>query len=408
MPPTTESATPETVPETNVAEVLTQNFAGLNDADGSVDDTKDFLDSFFDEEPAKPTEDEASESSEKPDETHAVEEKPAEEKPESSETPAAGDEDMPEGLTDRRKTEWRDLKAARKEAEKQANDYKSRAAELEKQLGDAKKELAAVPELREKAKFFEEAEQELAVARVEGTREYKETISGPLKAIDQSMESIAKDNNVSVEKIFDALEEPDPAKRRAALKEVTADMDDVDRQEVYQASRDVQVLLAKRAEIHAKASEAAKESKAAQDARAAEESRRAKSQFEAAVDQAVDGLAERIPVKALVPEGQDSAAWLANIADQAKASEFEGGRKAYAVTAALLLPKVNAKLNDSLGKIKTLEARIAELTDKGASVTVGDDTPSASAETGDPFEAMAQDLGTPGIHRDVLSRLASV
>jgi hypothetical protein len=408
MPPTTESATPATVPETNVAEVLMQNFAGLNDADGSADDTNEFLSSFFDEGESKPAEEEAPESAEKPDEAPAVEEKPAEEKPESAEKHAADEEDMPKGLTDRRKAEWRDLKAAQKAAEKEALDHRSRAIALEKQLEEAKRELAEVPELREKAKFFEEAEQELAIARVEGTREYKETISGPLKAIDQSMESIAKDNNVSVEKIFDALEEPDPAKRRAALKEVTADMDDVDRQEVYQASRDVQVLLAKRAEIHAKASEAAKESKAAQDARAAEETRRAKSQFEAAVDQAVEGLAERIQVKALVPEGQDPTAWLANIADQAKASEFEGGRKAYAVTAALLLPKVNAKLNDSLGKIKTLEARIAEMTDKGAPVNVGDETPGADVEVGDPFEAMARDLGTPGIQRDVLSRLASV
>ncbi len=387
--PIVEPAAPSALAEvrnSNVAEALAENFKAF-DAGGDEEPEDFFADIAKDFDGDKPAEEEPAE--EKPSE----EDKPAEEKP------AEDEDDIPPNLNDKRKAEWRELRASREEARIARQKAERLLAERDK-------------ELQEKAKFVEEAEKELAISRVEGTREFKETVDQPLKAIEKAMSTIAKDAGVSVEKLYDALEEPDFEKRRAALKEVTADMDDMDRQEVYSAAKETQILLSRRAEIFAKATEAAKEAKAVQEARAAKEAERAKAEFNTAVEKAVGMFGEKKVLSALVGEGETAEQVAESVLAKVKQSGYDGasvGTKAYAAAAGVILPKVVSKLNTALAEAQTLRERVAELSKQGASVSTGEPKSGDSGDdTGEPFEDLARDMGSPGASVDVVGRLKSV
>lgn len=400
--PIVEPAAPSALAEvrnSNVAEALAENFKAF-DAGGDEEPEDFFADIAKDFDGDKPAEEEPAE--EKPSE----EDKPAEEKP------AEDEDDIPPNLNDKRKAEWRELKASREEAQTARQEAERLLAERDKELADLKAKVASLPELQEKAKFAEEAEKELAISRVEGTREFKETVDQPLKAIEKAMSTIAKDAGVSVEKLYDALEEPDFEKRRAALKEVTADMDDMDRQEVYSAAKETQILLSRRAEIFAKATEAAKEAKAVQEARAAKEAERAKAEFNTAVEKAVGMFGEKKVLSALVGEGETAEQVAESVLAKVKQSGYDGasvGTKAYAAAAGVILPKVVSKLNTALAEAQTLRERVAELSKQGASVSTGEPKSGDSGDdTGEPFEDLARDMGSPGASVDVVGRLKSV
>ncbi|HNV10615.1 MAG TPA: hypothetical protein PKN27_04700 [Propionibacteriaceae bacterium] len=387
--PIVEPAAPSALAEvrnSNVAEALAENFKAF-DAGGDEEPEDFFADIAKDFDGDKPAEEEPAE--EKPSE----EDKPAEEKP------AEDEDDIPPNLNDKRKAEWRELRASREEARIARQKAERLLAERDK-------------ELQEKTKFVEEAEKELAISRVEGTREFKETVDQPLKAIEKAMSTIAKDAGVSVEKLYDALEEPDFEKRRAALKEVTADMDDMDRQEVYSAAKETQILLSRRAEIFAKATEAAKEAKAVQEARAAKEAERAKAEFNTAVEKAVGMFGEKKVLSALVGEGETAEQVAESVLAKVKQSGYDGasvGTKAYAAAAGVILPKVVSKLNTALAEAQTLRERVAELSKQGASVSTGEPKSGDSGDdTGEPFEDLARDMGSPGASVDVVGRLKSV
>ena len=387
--PIVEPAAPSALAEvrnSNVAEALAENFKAF-DAGGDEEPEDFFADIAKDFDGDKPAEEEPAE--EKPSE----EDKPAEEKP------AEDEDDIPPNLNDKRKAEWRELRASREEAKIARQKAERLLAERDK-------------ELQEKAKFVEEAEKELAISRVEGTREFKETVDQPLKAIEKAMSTIAKDAGVSAEKLYDALEEPDFEKRRAALKEVTADMDDMDRQEVYSAAKETQILLSRRAEIFAKATEAAKEAKAVQEARAAKEAERAKAEFNTAVEKAVGMFGEKKVLSALVGEGETAEQVAESVLAKVKQSGYDGasvGTKAYAAAAGVILPKVVSKLNTALAEAQTLRERVAELSKQGASVSTGEPKSGDSGDdTGEPFEDLARDMGSPGASVDVVGRLKSV
>jgi len=387
--PIVEPAAPSALAEvrnSNVAEALAENFKAF-DAGGDEEPEDFFADIAKDFDGDKPAEEEPAE--EKPSE----EDKPAEEKP------AEDEDDIPPNLNDKRKAEWRELRASREEARIARQKAERLLAERDK-------------ELQEKTKFVEEAEKELAISRVEGTREFKETVDQPLKAIEKAMSTIAKDAGVSVEKLYDALEEPDFEKRRAALKEVTADMDDMDRQEVYSAAKETQILLSRRAEIFAKAAEAAKEAKAVQEARAAKEAERAKAEFNTAVEKAVGMFGEKKVLSALVGEGETAEQVAESVLAKVKQSGYDGasvGTKAYAAAAGVILPKVVSKLNTALAEAQTLRERVAELSKQGASVSTGElKSGDSGDDTGEPFEDLARDMGSPGASVDVVGRLKSV
>jgi len=159
--------------------------------------------------------------------------------------------------------DWKRLRTAAKEhksaAEKAAKEKEEALKPLQEELAELRLRAAKLPEYEEKAKFVEEAERELAISRIESTREYKDSFLAPMNAIAKSAVELAKANEIDGDAVLDAISERDPASRRKRLKEVTAGLDDIDRTEILTMAADTQALLAKSDKMRENAVEASKE-----------------------------------------------------------------------------------------------------------------------------------------------------
>ena len=268
--------------------------------------------------------------------------------------PGKGSEAAKKGWTELKKT--RDI--LRTERDEKIAELKARDTELE----DLRKKVAELPELSERAKFAEEAERELAVARVEGTREYKASIEKPLIAIEASAKEIAEANDLKVDDLLDVLSERDPAKRREALRNVLAVMDDVDKPTFNQMVLDTQHLLNKRDEIRENAFNARKEleERTRQDETKAQEKNR--KAYESAVDHSFSELKKRIPFVAL-EDGETADGVFDSALTKTRTIDFDKApaeTKAFAAAAGVLLPRITKQNVYLQEKVKQLEARIAE------------------------------------------------
>jgi hypothetical protein len=283
-----------------------------------------------------------------------------------------------------------ELRAERDRAAKEIQDRDARLAELEKQV-------AQLPELSEKAKYVEETEKELAIARVEGTRDFKETILKPLEAIQTAAEALAKSNDIKLDDMLDVFTELDPVKQREGLKELIAGLDSVDQLEIAQMAKDSRMLLLKREEILTRATEARKELEERNRQRETVAQKERREAFEKSVDHTISELKTRIPFVPLV-DGETAEAMFAAIAEKAKESDFDAAptsTKAVAAAATYLLPRVTRQLVESQAEIKKLRERIKAGNSSKPQVG-GTTSPPASAggnDDGDFMDSFTDILG---------------
>lgn len=327
-------------------------------------------------------------------ETPAPEEKPVETPP--TETPAEETEKdeideikAPAGASEKTVKGMADLK-------KMAKDFKQKAeaaeklrtqelADRDKRIAELEEKMAALPELSEKAKFAEEAERELAISRVEATREYKATIDAPLVAIEKAALAIATANDIPADTILDAITEPDGAKRRELMKGVIANLDDLDKQEVLRMAGDTQELLRKRDEIRNRATDALKEQEERQKATETLTKKQAREAFEREAENTVAELRKRLPFIPIA-DGETADNVFTALLTKAKATDLDSAsvtNKAFAAASAIFLPRMAKQLAKVQEENKTLLARIAE-GNKGRA-TVTDKAEAPITEGGDFF-----------------------
>lgn len=150
---------------------------------------------------------------------------------------------QPENLKPEAQTAWarltkdlRDARAKLKELETKSSEATPNSTE---QL-DLKSQLESLKAERD------EYENELRFSRLEATKEYKTAVTEPLTAIQKDVMDIAKLYEMDPTKIYAAMVEPDAAKRRALLKEATANFDPVDSLAVRQKAEDLQKVFERR------------------------------------------------------------------------------------------------------------------------------------------------------------------
>jgi len=273
--------------------------------------------------------------------------------------------DMPPGKgSQASKDGWNKLKATAKDFKtKFETAEKTRAEELaarDAELEVLRKQVANLPELSERAKLADDAEKELAISRVEGTREYKETIEAPLIAIEDAAEAIAKANNVNFDDILDALTERDITKRRELLEDLMTGLRDTDKFDIIQMAKDTQQILTKRDNIRSRAAEARKELEAITQANETKAQKKAREDFESATAHSVSELRKRVPFIAL-NEGETADSVFDAILAKAKESNLDtanAATKAFAATAGVLLPRVTKQLIHAQEEVRKLQARI--------------------------------------------------
>ena len=150
----------------------------------------------------------------------------------------------PENLKPEAQTAWarltKDLREARtklKEMEGKVSDAPTNSVEqidLQNQLNILKQER-------------DEYENELKFSRLESTKEYKQAVTEPLNGIQKEVSDISKlYEGVDPRNIYAAMVEPDPAKRRALLKEATSAFDPVDSLAIRSKAEELQKVFERR------------------------------------------------------------------------------------------------------------------------------------------------------------------
>lgn len=379
---------------------------------GSEGSTSDFLAAFDDAIKIQVGEG-ASEAT--PPVTPAAETPPA---PEAAQTEATEDEEfqieLPKTASVASKDHFNKIKQSAKTYKEEAR-VKSEAllerervlAEKEARIAELEKSVAKLPELEEKTKFVEEAERELAIARVEGTQEYKNAVEKPLSAIAEAADVIAKANDIDFDKLVSVLGERDPLKQREALNEIVAGLSAVDQMEVVRMAQDTRQLLAKQQEIRERAVEARKEIEKLTTETTAKQQQQAREAFVKASTETVEELKKRVPFLSLA-EGETADAVFSNIADQVGKIDLDAAdprTKAFAAAAGVLLPRVVKQFRQLQAELETYKNRVKETT--AASPKVGGTATPPARQDVDLPTAVAQTLGLKSItpSGNVLDRL---
>jgi hypothetical protein len=356
-----------------------------------TDDLTEFAHSFtVDEpetnpvEPEKPTETPPVEP-EKPTETP---EKPAEEEEnpfkteEKAEKPAV-EEEIPEKPGS--KASWDILRASRDRHKAEAEEKAALLQERETEFAELKAKAARAAELEDKLKAFDEQEKELALARVESTLEYKNTIEAPLKAIGEQVEILTTSNEGDVGAVRRMLVEADPAKQRALLKEITSGWDEIDRIDLKKMAEDARVILDKQDAMRANSHAAAKEQKEIAAQREAEQKETVRKEYAKATSEAVKSVREKVPFTPLV-EGETEDDRYSVLSQKVAQVDFDAQTpraKALAVASTFALPQA----------IRTIEARDAEITSlKEALTKATKDKPSVSPKADTPADEGEKDF----------------
>lgn len=149
----------------------------------------------------------------------------------------------PDNLKPEAQTAWarltKDLRDARSKI-KELEAKTSAAPEASVEQVDLKAQLDALKAERD------EYENELRFTRLESTKEYKQAVTEPLSVIQKEVADIAGLYEADPRLIYSAMVEPDAAKRRAMLKEATANFDPVDSLAVRQKAEDLQKVFERR------------------------------------------------------------------------------------------------------------------------------------------------------------------
>ena len=185
-----------------------------------------------------------------------IEEKTAEEPAQKTQEEKTIEEALPDVKSPAAQTAFAKLTKELREAKAKLKDFESKVATrteaVEDKGGDVKTD-SQLAEYQAKLEQFqkerEELEGELRLTKVEATREYKTAVGDPIKQTVQTITDIAKVYELRPNSILDAAQEPDGAKRRTILKELTSDMDPVDALAVRTKVDDLALLNSKREEM---------------------------------------------------------------------------------------------------------------------------------------------------------------
>jgi hypothetical protein len=143
----------------------------------------------------------------------------------------------------------REQKRLIKELETKASEADALRAEAAKAKADLDAAKAnpetTTRELAEIRAKYEEAQKELSVSRIEATDLYKREVAGPKKAVEETIEQIATDNEIAVRDIYAALNAKTPKERAKALSDIGASLTDFEKSKLFQSADALAALEAR-------------------------------------------------------------------------------------------------------------------------------------------------------------------
>jgi len=269
----------------------------------------------------------------------------------------------PENLKPEAQTAWarltKDLREARtklKELEGKVSEAPTNSVEqidLQNQLNALKQER-------------DEYENELKFSRLESTREYKQAVTEPLNSIQQEVSDISKlYEGVDPRNIYAAMVEPDPAKRRALLKEATSAFDPVDSLAIRSKAEELQRVFERREILTKDVNTVLQMIQAEEEKEATAFQQRMESEVKTAYESEWQNLQKE---NALLRPIEGNEAWnstLNNIQQQAmqiENTELDPRAKAKLTFNAAAMPVVMNVFQDYVAKTQTRISELEKLT----------------------------------------------
>lgn len=255
-------------------------------------------------------------AAEKPVEKPAEIEKPADDLSNpnlAGEKPAdkvvAEDEDKkPVGMTDKAWVSWKAIKAEAKTAKQQATEADARVKDLQAKLDESAKTATDLESLKKELDATKQQlaayEGEMSVTRIEGTKQFKETIKAPMAEIVKTVADLAARYEIPPDALMRAVQEPDKAKRADLLEEHLSDMKGADREELVQSTRDWHRLQRNAEEMRSDAGKRLEEMTRAEKEEFEKQTAKTTEDYRGSVTEAWNLLQNEIPVIRKVA-GQD-------------------------------------------------------------------------------------------------------
>lgn len=264
----------------------------------------------------------------------------------------------------------------------------SRAKELEAKLKDfdlTTKELnelkALKSELEEKAKVYEA---KATAFDVTATPKFQETIAKPMGRLVEAMERLCAGNEISVDEVFAALENPDISKGNATLAEFMASLNTFDQGDFTRMVGDMRDLNRKGQELVAKAPEAWTALQAEQQKAQEVEKTKAKETYKMANEAVFKAMQDRFPFLKEETLAKD-------VSQGALEVDFDNlspDAKAYYAQAGMVALHFNPIIKSKDEEIASLKAAL-----KKHSITVG---PASGSKPDDKGESQKQESETEG------------
>jgi len=269
----------------------------------------------------------------------------------------------PDNLKPEAQTAWarltKDLRDARtklKELEGKVSDAPTNSVE---QI-DLQNQLDALKQERD------EYENELKFSRLESTKEYKQAVTEPLNSIQKEVSDISSlYEGVDPRNIYAAMVEPDPAKRRALLKEATSAFDPVDSLAIRSKAEELQRVFDRREILTKDVNTVLQMIQAEEQKEATAFQQRMESEVKTAYDSEWQNLQKE---NALLRPIEGNEAWnntLNNIQQQAmqiENTELDPRAKAKLTFNAAAMPVVMNVFQDYVAKTQTRISELEKLT----------------------------------------------
>lgn len=199
-------------------------------------------------------------------------------------------DEIPAGMTQKAQETWKSLKQDNKSMAASLAAVQAEVAAKNKEIEQLKgsgTELENLKEELQKArKQLEEFEGEIAITRVESTKEYKSSVTEVLKDSETTVRNLAKKYEMSPAALLDALHEPDATIRNDRLEELTADMKNLDRIDLYEASKRYSTAQKTGEQMRTSAGERLSELEKSQQAATEKERTEANTEYQKAVSEA--------------------------------------------------------------------------------------------------------------------------
>lgn len=277
-----------------------------------------------------------------------------------------------------RAPQWEAVNRARKEAEEKLTALQKEFDEFKTRPADDTEKTALIAE-RDKWKSEYEAREAVVKAfDVQQSREFEETVNVPARQINSEISTLCQRNGLDASAVQEALLNVDPKAKAAALSEIVANLNDYERNKLYQLDDAFSRILHTREELIKNAGQAYEEIQNNRAKEAAAAKLNDSNVWKQQTDRVWTSVAKNL--NGLLPEMDKIKSEVMGVdPDKLRVEE-----RVFGVQAARLLPAAVALARSQANEIASLKASLGQYS-KASPATGGPTT----TQTGvDPYEGM--------------------